>query len=67
MKAARVALSNIVATNSVLLSSSFIEDVQQLQTLFPDHPEVKALAGETVLAKVTSTDWGITGKRPLFL
>jgi DNA-binding SARP family transcriptional activator len=48
MKAARVALPYILSTNSLLLTSSFIEDMQQLHTLISDNPEVETFVEETL-------------------
>jgi tetratricopeptide (TPR) repeat protein len=48
MKGARIALPYILSTNSLLLTSSFAEDIQQLSTLFPDISEVEAFTDETL-------------------
>jgi DNA-binding SARP family transcriptional activator len=46
IKAARIALPYIEASHAIMLSASFIDDMRHLQSLFPDHPEVEALAIE---------------------
>lgn len=48
VRAAHLALPDIAATNSLLLASSFIEDVQQLRILSPNNPEVEALVAQTL-------------------
>ena len=47
IKAARNALPLITSTNSLLLTSSFVEDVQRMHKLFTDNEEIESIVAET--------------------